>query len=111
LLESGNRAKGAVTDVIGKNTPVPGSDKISIYPNPVTNNQFAIQFTQMEAGNYTVLVTDVTGRQVLQQQVNLSGENQTQQIKLSSLTSRGVYLVKVMDQYSKSVYSTKVVLQ
>jgi Secretion system C-terminal sorting domain len=112
LLVSGNKNKGTITELIGKNTPVaPGSDKISIYPNPVTNNQFAIQFTQMEAGNYIVFVTDVMGRQVLQQQVNLGGDNQTQQIKLSPLTSRGVYLVYVMDQNSKSVYSAKIVLQ
>jgi hypothetical protein len=111
LLISGNKAKGTATDVIGRNTPLPGNDKISIYPNPVTNNQFAIQFTQMEAGNYTVLVTDVMGRQIVQQQVNLGGDNQTQFIKLNAATSRGVYLVKVIDQSSKAVYSTKLVLQ
>lgn len=111
LLVSGNRGGAVATDVIGKNTPLPGSDKISIYPNPVTNNQFAVQFTQMEAGNYTIIVTDVMGRQVVQQQVSLGGDNQTQLIKLNSSTSRGVYLVKVMDQNSKAVYSSKVVLQ
>lgn len=111
LLASGKKGGSVATDVIGKNTQLPGSDKISIYPNPVTNNQFAIQFTQMDAGNYTVIVTDVMGRQVIQQQVNLGGDNQTQLIKFTSATSRGVYLVKVMDQASKAVYSSKVVLQ
>lgn len=110
LLASG-KGGAAVTDVIGKNNTLPGSDKISIYPNPVTSNQFAVQFTQMEAGNYTIIVTDVMGRQVVQQQVSLGGENQTQLIKLSASTSRGVYLVKVMDQSSRAVYSNKVVLQ
>jgi hypothetical protein len=109
LLASGNTAKGGSPDVISRNAPV--SDKISIYPNPVTNNQFAIQFSQLDAGNYTVYVTDVMGRQVVQQQVNVSGENQTQQIKIAASTARGIYLVKVTDQYSKSVYSTKIVLQ
>lgn len=88
-----------------------GDDHISIYPNPVTNNQFAIRFTQMEAGTYTVIVTDVMGRQVVQQQVSLSGDNQTQQIRLSATAGKGVYLVKVTDQSSKTVYSAKVVLQ
>ncbi|MEQ1675346.1 MAG: T9SS type A sorting domain-containing protein [Chitinophagaceae bacterium] len=104
LLNSGTKAKGPLTDVIGRNV-TPGSDKISIYPNPTSNNQFAIQFTQMDAGTYTVFVTDVTGRQVVQQQVNLGGDNQTQLIKLSAGTS------KVTDQTSRTVYSTKVILQ
>lgn len=110
LLKSG-KGGAAVTDVIGRNNPVNDNEHISIYPNPVTNNQFAVQFTQLQAGNYTIIVTDVMGRQVLQQQVSLSGDNQTQMIRLATSTSRGVYLVKVMDQSSKSVYSTKVVLQ
>ncbi len=111
LLISGNRPQGTVTDVIGRNVPTIGSDKISIYPNPVTDNQFAIQFTQLDAGKYTVLVTDAMGRQVIQRQVNLSGDNQTQQMKLNAGTSRGVYLVKVSDPSNKIVFSTKVVLQ
>lgn len=113
LFSSGTKPKATVTELVGKNTPAvsAGDARISIYPNPVTNNQFAIQFTQMEAGNYTVLITDVMGRQVIQQQVSLAGDNQTQQIKLSPGTSRGVYLVKVTDQTSKVVYTAKVILQ
>ncbi|MCX6316428.1 MAG: T9SS type A sorting domain-containing protein [Bacteroidetes bacterium] len=109
LLKSG-KGGATVTDVIGRNTPL-ANDHISIYPNPVTNNQFAVQFNQLEAGNYTIIVTDVMGRQIIQQQVSLSGDNQTQLIRLNAATSRGVYLVKVMDQSSKSIYSTKVILQ
>ncbi|MGB3007180.1 MAG: T9SS type A sorting domain-containing protein [Chitinophagaceae bacterium] len=112
LLATGNAAKGGIAEVISKNIPAnTGSDKISIYPNPVTNNQFAIQFTQLDAGNYTVFVTDVMGRQVLQQQISLSGDNQTQQIKIDPAAARGIYLIKVTDQASKSVFSTKLVLQ
>jgi hypothetical protein len=112
MLVSGNKPKETSTDVISRtivgNT---GDGKISIYPNPVTNNQFVIQFNQLEAGNYTVQVTDVTGRQVLQQQVSLSGDNQAQTIKLNSGASKGIYMVKVSDQMSKSVFTTKVVVQ
>jgi len=113
FLSTGTKPKTTVTELVGRNVPAisAGDSKISIYPNPVTNNQFAIQFSKMEAGNYIVLVTDVMGRQVIQQQVSLAGDNQTQQIKLSAGTSKGVYLVKVTDQSSKLVYTAKVVLQ
>ena len=66
-----------------------------MFPNPVTNSQFIIRFSELEAGSYTVQITDVTGRQVLQQVVNVGGENQSQKIKLAPSASRGVYLVKV----------------
>jgi len=108
LLVSGNKPKSVQTDVmsrtiIGDN----GDGKINIYPNPVTNNQFVT----LEAGTYTLQVTDVTGRQVITQQVNVSGENQAQTIRLAPSASRGIYMVKVMDQSNKSVFTTKLVLQ
>ena len=112
VLVSGNKPKATTVDVISRNTPAnTGDGKINIFPNPVTNNQFTIQFNELEAGNYTVQVTDVTGRQLMQQIVNVNGEKQSQTIRLGSSDARGVYLVKVTDQNSKSVFSTKIVVQ
>jgi hypothetical protein len=112
LLVSGTKPKATTVDMISRNdAPNTGEGKATIYPNPVTNNQFVIQFNSLEAGAYSVQVTDVMGRQVIQQNVNLSGDNQSQTIKMASSVSRGVYLVKVTDQSSKTVYSTKIVLQ
>jgi hypothetical protein len=112
LLTSGNRPSAITTDVISKNTSAPISDnKVSIYPNPVTNNQFTIQFNQMDAGNYSIQITDVMGRQVSQRSVSINGDNQSQNIKLNSLVSKGVYLIQVADANSKAVFSTKIVLQ
>lgn len=112
LLVSGNKPTIVQTDVVGRTIIGDNGDgKINIYPNPVTNNQFVIQFNQLEAGAYTLQVTDVTGRQVITQQVNVSGENQAQTVRLASSASRGIYMVKVMDQSNKSVFTTKLVLQ
>jgi len=111
LLESGAKAKGGTIEMISRNEANSGDGKINIYPNPVTNNQFAIQFNELKAGGYTVQVTDVMGRQIVQQAVNISGENQVQTIKLSPASAKGVYLVKVSDQNTKAVYTTKVIVQ
>ncbi len=112
LLTSGNKPSAITTDVISKNTPVAiGDNKVSIYPNPVTNNQFTIQFNQMDAGNYSIQITDVMGRQVSQRSVSINGDNQSQNIKLNSLVSKGVYLIQVTNANSKAVFSTKIVLQ
>ena len=112
LYVSGNKPKATTTDLISRSTPAnTGDGRINIFPNPITNNQFTIQFNDFETGNYTVQVTDVTGRQLMQQAVNVAGDNQSQTIRLSSSAARGVYLVKVTDPNSKSVFSTKIVLQ
>ncbi len=112
LLVSGNKPTATNIDLISKNIPGnTGDNKINIYPNPVTNNQFTIQFNDIAAGSYTIQVTDVTGRQVMQQVVNIAGDNQTQVIKLSASNAKGVYLVKVTDPNSKSVFSSKIVVQ
>ena len=112
LLVSANKQKQTTIDVVSRNlVPNSADGKINIFPNPVTNNQFVIQFNQLEAGDYTVQVTDVTGRQVKQQAVNISGDKQAQTIKLNPSNSKGIYLVKVTDQASKAVFSTKVMVQ
>lgn len=112
LLNTGTQAKGNTLELISRNTePNSGDGKIAIYPNPVTNNQFAIQFNELEAGQYTIQVTDVMGRQVLQQIVSVAGEKQIQTVRLNASSSKGVYLVKVTDHANRSVYNTKIVVQ
>ena len=111
LLVSGNRPKVTEIELL-KNKPVNlDESKVSIYPNPVTDNQFVVQFGELEPGTYTVQVTDGTGRQVIQQVVNISGINQSQLIKLNAASSRSVYMVKVLNSARKMVYSTKVIVQ
>ncbi len=113
LLTSGNKPKATAIELV-RNKPMPVGEtggRVNIFPNPVTENQFVIQFADLKPGSYTVQVTDATGRQALQQIVNVSSENQSQTVKLNSSAAKGVYLIKVTDPGSKAVYSTKLVVQ
>jgi len=89
------------------------SNVIQLYPNPisVSNNQFKIQFNKLEAGEYTLELTDVTGKQVMKQKISVVNEGQVQTINLKKNTAQGVYLVKVSDIYSKSIFTQKLVVQ
>jgi hypothetical protein len=112
LLVSGNRSRATNVDLISRTIPEnPGDNRINIYPNPVTNNHFTIEFNDLSAGSYTLQVTDVMGRQIMQQSINISGDKQLQNIKLTPAASKGVYLVKVTNAGSKAVFSTKIVVQ
>lgn len=84
--------------------------RISLYPNPVPEKQFTIQFNQ-PVGNYTILVSDVVGRQAVKAVSNVQGKGQTQQIQLPADAKSGVYLVKIVDQNSKTIFSKKVLVQ
>jgi len=86
---------------------------IQLYPNPVSvsNNQFKIQFNKLEAGDYTIELTDVTGKQVMTQKVNIANEGQIQTFNLKRNTAQGIYLVKVSDINSKSIFTQKLVVQ
>lgn len=114
LVTDNNKRPVAVTsDVSAKINPSTSINdgKVTLYPNPVTDNQFTIRFNDLEAGNFTVQLTDVTGRQVLQESVSISAENQAQVIKLNKPISKGVYLVKAVDANGKVVFSRKIIVQ
>jgi hypothetical protein len=112
LLVTGNRSEAKNIEWMTSKLPAnTGDGKVSVYPNPVLNNQFVVQFNQLEAGSYNLQVTDVTGRQALQQTISIGGENQSQLVKLNPSSAKGVYLVKLLDQDNKAVYSTKIVVQ
>jgi len=111
LLTSSEKNNNTVDFVSRNPAPNSGEGKISLYPNPVTNNQFVMQFSQLKAGNYSIEVTDVMGRRVLQQNMSISGDNHAQVMKLDPAAARGIYLLKVTDGGKQEVYSTKIVVQ
>ncbi|MFI5186762.1 MAG: T9SS type A sorting domain-containing protein [Chitinophagales bacterium] len=89
------------------------SNMVQLYPNPISisENQFKIQFNKLEAGDYTIELTDVTGKQVMIQKVNVVNQGQIQTVNLQSNTAQGIYLVKIRDINSKSVFTQKLVVQ
>jgi hypothetical protein len=111
LLASSNKPNVTPPNITARPNPSAGSDMIQVFPNPVTQGQFSVQFTQLESGNYTIKVTDVMGREVIQEKVTLTGENLVQNINLSPSSAKGVYLVKVTDMNNKAIYSTKIIVQ
>jgi Secretion system C-terminal sorting domain len=84
---------------------------VQIYPNPVINNRFSLQFNKLDPGEYTVQLTDVMGRLLMQRIINVGGKNQTEAITLTESAAKGFYLVKVLDKNSKAVYSKKLIVQ
>ncbi|MCX8020115.1 MAG: T9SS type A sorting domain-containing protein [Chitinophagaceae bacterium] len=109
LYASGNRTQHQQTEVSAR--PLVNNRSIKVYPNPVTQGQVFIQFDADAAGEYSVMVTDVAGRQVIQRNVIIGTDNQLQKIEFDNSISKGVYLLKVLDAGKQTAYSNKLVIQ
>ena len=88
-----------------------GIGKAQIYPNPVTENVFTIQFNELTAGNYSLELTDIMGRLLMKRKINIGFEQQTEKVNINPGTRRGVYLVKLRDQGSKEIFTQKIIVQ
>ena len=85
--------------------------RIQLYPNPVSQNTFAVRFNSLQAGNYRIELKDVMGRTILRQKVNVLGNDQSESININPASAKGVYMVQVMNEQNKSVFSQKLVVQ
>lgn len=87
------------------------ANQISVYPNPVTADNITIQFSKIPNGNYTVELRDALGRNVTQRRITINIEMQTQEFRIDSKNSKGIYMVKVFDSNHQSVFTQKLVVQ
>jgi Secretion system C-terminal sorting domain len=92
---------------------LPFANIVQLYPNPISidDNQFKLQFNKLTAGDYTVELTDVTGKQVMTQKISVIAEGQIQNINLRKNTAQGIYLVKISDFSNKTVFTQKLIVQ
>jgi hypothetical protein len=103
----------APSEIVTRKSPdnLIAQGKVSIYPNPVTNNQFTLQFGKVAAGNYNIEMTNVMGQIVMQRAINVQAEDQVETVSIKSTMAKGVYLVKVNGADKTSVFSQKIVVQ
>lgn len=87
------------------------NDNIQLYPNPLSQNTFAVRFNKLAAGNYTIALTDIMGRQVMQRKTNVNSSDQTETITISPVSSKGIYMVKVINEQNKTLFFQKLVVQ
>lgn len=87
------------------------SDRIQVYPNPVTNNVFTMQFTKVPSGDYTLQVTDANGKTIQSRRISVTMDSQVQQVSLSRLAGKGFYLVRLLNNAGQGVYEQKILVQ
>ena len=87
------------------------NDKISVYPNPVTNGRILVAFDAAGAGNYTIELADQTAKTISRKQVMISAKGQTAALNADSKLAKGMYFVKVTDAGNKTVFASRIIVQ
>ncbi len=86
------------------------NQKIAMYPNPVTENRFQLNFEETGIGVHHIQVMDLSGKILLNKTVTINGPGQYEGVELQSSISKGLYLVKVVNSASKTVYISKFIV-
>jgi hypothetical protein len=79
----------AINDILQK------SMQISAYPNP-TNGEFVIEFVNARPGQYVTEITNLDGKIVYKEKVNIHHANKIVKVNLSDLPA-GIYMLKISE--------------
>ena len=74
-------------------TGIPG---LTIYPNPLTNRTFTVQFTGMEKGTYPLQLFNSAGQLVFTRELIHNGADATQTISLGYDLAKGNYQLAII---------------
>lgn len=79
---------------------------LNIYPNPVNNNLY-IQLAEKKGMNISLSISDLLGKNVLNQEFGLANLNETKAIDVSKLRD-GIYMLRISD--GTNTYTRKIII-
>jgi hypothetical protein len=75
---------------IGEPGEIPG---ISVFPNPA-NNILNVQMNEKTDATVQLLISDLLGKPIMEEELSYVGQNKSQQVDVSSL-SKGIYMIRL----------------
>lgn len=88
------------------------NDSIKIFPNPMQRGAtFSVALKLKPANNYTLQVVDVTGRLLLQQQINATAKQIIQSMQCSEQWSGGIYFIRIIGNGNKLISTSRFVVE
>ncbi|HMJ46448.1 MAG TPA: T9SS type A sorting domain-containing protein [Ferruginibacter sp.] len=93
--------------------PVDGltAEKISVYPNPVTNGVVKISFSNYQAGTYQLQLVDQNGKIITSQITTISSKMQVLEYNIPAMAAKGAYLLKIFNSSNKTVNTERIMVQ
>lgn len=96
---------------MGLRDQIPFLSKIAAYPNPVVDHQFNISFSELTEGAYTVQLTNIAGQQIMNKKISITQTGQVENIQLSPVIRKGMYLLNVYNIADKKIHTQKIMIQ
>jgi len=93
------------------NREVVRDDRIILYPNPVSTGMFRVAFTNKETGRYDIQIVDLLGRIISKKQVDVVYNGQVAEVPVNARLARGTYMVKVLNNGQKTIFTDKIIVQ
>ena len=81
---------------------------ISIFPDPVTNNQFSLQMNNMPPGKYEMQIHNTLGQIILSKEINITGTSFSHQILLPAALAKGEYFIKI---WNNELFTKKIIVE
>lgn len=101
VLETNKGGVGATENKV--NQSIPSENKVSIYPNPVTDRQINLQFQYPATGSYQVRLISSNGTEVFQTNLRIQGSRNARLDIGVSLVPGTYQLILVSDKDQKTV--------
>jgi hypothetical protein len=83
---------------------------IALYPNPVANNQVYVNFNGKESGRYTIQLVDLNGKTIMEKIAVVSGY-QSVPVLFQQGLAKGPYMIKVLSNSKKTVFTDRLIIE
>ncbi|MEO6489995.1 MAG: T9SS type A sorting domain-containing protein [Ferruginibacter sp.] len=87
------------------------TQKVIVYPNPVTNGQVKLSFVNYLPGTYEVQLIDLNGKSINATTATINSKMQVLEYNLNAAVSKGTYLLKVVNSSNKIMNIEKIIVQ
>jgi hypothetical protein len=91
--------------------PFKQTGRVKVFPNPVLFDEVKVQFRELPPGNYTIQLTNVLGRMVMQQKATITGNAQTEVLQIPTLAAQGFYYIRVINEKQQVVSVQKLAVE
>jgi len=82
-----------------------------IFPNPVIGSEFKVLLGSQKPGQYTILVTDLTGRAIQSKKITITKFANTATMNLTRQQTKGTFLVKVLNNNKETTLIEKIIVE
>jgi hypothetical protein len=93
------------------NRAVIRNEKFALYPNPVVSSQVYVSFNVKETGRYTIQLLDLTGKILSEKIAVIDNGAQVVPVNVKAGLAKGPYMVKVLSNSKKAVFTDKLMVE